>query len=640
MAGRLPGQAAVLGGWRIRCCGGLKYEPHPLENEMSTLGSRLLPGTPSQGGSRQRTNPPPPQNKAANRRRRRQPKNKAPTQNKAPRRAKPRMPGVNPWFLLGEFKVSSSQAPGPLEEILLHPTEFPTSPYATQTAHHTHRREKHWQLEIQVTTATNTGFRAAAILLPDPQMVTRNIPPGLIWSAVLNGTGAMMSSTGTGHTRAKLRVPQTTGLLSNAPPPGPNWTGFAAGSLIIYLLDPPIGLTGTSEVNITILARVDMDLVGPMAGFSAWAAQVDPKPGPPGPGGSWVINVSDPEQSMAVNDHVGSAWLAGGYYWRLDNTRPSWAKGELWVGGVYKASHAAKDWQDNYAQRKTPIYFVIWREPGSETTQVVGFENLRDAKNQADGHTGSVPPQAECCLYYHDGGTAKWPEKWEGIVAGTQLAFTLEYKGENAWLLWKANNSQSMRPRILGEGQGLQNSRLWSPGQIGGTGPWWPNHPPTTLATSTQPQLSLQPDIAALQQECNQLRTLCRQLSGLSVHSPLPPGTPVDPPTPPSSPLRSGSSTPSWTQWWDALATLRGRPKTPPSSSKTSGITSPDAPRCRGCKNLDCDDCFEDMPPLEGEEGDPELMALGAAPPPTPSSVTSQDMLQAFRDLFAQVSDV
>lgn len=562
------------------------------------------------------------------------------------------------WFLLGEFHITASSQPGPATTLLLHPTEFPGTPYHTACSHHTHRRELSWQLDIQVTTASNTGFRGAVMLCPDPRMDPNTMTSSLVWSAVLSGYGAMMTSTGTGRQKATLRAPQTTNELSNAPPPrgSTSWVGFALGTLVVYVLEPPIGLTADSRVTITVLARPNLQLLYPMSGFLAWADNGG-NPGPEPVGAGWSCTIDNPgTDTIATNSHTASASLAGGKYWRLDNTRPTWCKGPLWVFAIYAADHQATGWQDNDSQPHDPRYFVVWREGGSSTTQVIGFQHWDDARNQCDGYYTSVPHGAELCIRY-TGADPHWDERWEGLSQGSTITFSLLYKNSQAYMIWDVNspnNNNSLRPRGLPPVPALgpppQATRAVP---TGATVPLPPN-PAATLPTG------LTATLAGFRAQLQELTQALQRLSANSQQQTPPSmpssssqeGTPVDPPSPPLttsglasalsqpclrqpstafSPIMRPSPAPStgWPVWYPEPLRPQTAPPPPASSwspfwpvptgatpQPTGAARLPstwESPACPGCDDPMCEDCFEDVE---------EDVAV-----PIPSTINSVDSL-------------
>lgn len=574
----------------------------------------------------------------------RKPKGQTRSKQTRPRRVKPR--GLNlPWFLLGEFAVTADTPPGPLETLLLHPTEFPETPYATACSHHTHRTEHYWEFQTQVTTAANTGLRAALVLLPDPRLDPNQLTSNLAWSAILAKQGAMMTSTGQGVTTSRLHAPPTTTLLSNAAPPQGtgSWVGFAMGSVCIYLLDSPIGLTSNSKVTITVLARPHLTVHYPLTGFVAWTtSHVQPTP----QGVGWSMTIEDPATNeINTNSHTASASLAGGCYWRLDNTRPSWCKGPLWCFAIYTCDHQGVDWQDNDSQSHEPHFYVIWRETGSTTTQVVGFAQFRDARNQVDGYYLQVPHAAELCISYQSA-TVHYDQRWAGLTAGSLVSFTLVYKHPSSYQIWSEGSASNTRPRAVDPELMRARQPPGNTRQLPGAAPQWPppptEHAPTggTEGSQLSPLATTVHGLAGLVRGlAQQLTHLTQELQELKASSPLltPPsrqslqslGTPVD-----GTPLSFGTSSlsvasaPPGVQSWsttqpqthstsnrfESHSTPRQRPSSalPASSTLWSPFLDPaeettpqatgcrrlpsewELPACPGCTNPECDDCFED----------------------------------------------
>lgn len=562
---------------------------------------------------------------------------------------------------MSEFSINANMPPGPIGKILLHPTNFPATPYASGCQNFTHRIERQWEIDIEVTTAANTGFRAAVVMLADPQLIDNPLPSGMIWSAVLSGQGAMMTSTGTGKSRRRLRLPTSVVRLSNAamPPFSTSVVGFSSGYITVHLLDPPIGITGDSSVRVTVLARVDMTVSGPMSGFMLWSSTHE-APGPdPTPSATFTITVKVVQAQMPLNDHVASAWLAGGYYLKFPNspTQMNNAKwdGECWAMSVYTCSHQGVNWQDNYASSTEPSYYVVWREPGSDVTQLVGFVSYEDAKNQADGHTGMIGGQKELCIMYHNGTPPNWNTRFEGISDNTVMSFNLVHKGGNAWPIWKTTPaSRRIATPELGPGGAVAGRSIGPPGQLfspvatTATQPSLSTQVPTLLSSLTQQLEHCQRAIQTLQTQSQILRAQYRP----SLAS-LPEGSSVDPPncTPMWEP-DSTTSTPCWVNWWNnlpppmpnstqSMANLRtsgftsstsqmvrsaSAPLLPTSVARSPGPPNPSAshslamtapgmrrptgspnllnepvsPACPGCENPSCNDCFTDDEEDEG----------------------------------------
>lgn len=334
------------------------------------------------------------------------------------------------WWLMGQFQVSSTTPSGPLELMVLHPTTFPGTPYAAMCMHHTHRIEHRWELNIEITTATTTGARVAVFALPDPDWNPGTIPPEMVWGSCLNGMGTLATVTGTGQHRSRFVMTTSTRRLSNAVPPTSNYLGYAAAVIVVYLLEKPIALTSTGALTITVMARVSMQVVNPIPGFLAFATAPMPGPGPePHPTtAAWSIQIANSKATTNIpstwyNSHTGSAWLAGGIYLKLPDTRPT--SGDYIVSGnprgftVYTLTVNATNWHNNRGTTRTPKYFTTWYEPLSSVCQIVGFEQLENAINQAKGETGLIPSGVESCLIYS--GT---PKSWSTY-------FTLNVTGAN-----------------------------------------------------------------------------------------------------------------------------------------------------------------------------------------------------------------
>lgn len=343
-------------------------------------------------------------------------------------RPRPRpSPASQEWWMLGEFTATQDTEPGVLETVMLHPTTFPNTPYSAACAHFTHRREVVWEFDVHITTASTTGVRAAVGVIPDPNWDPRAVSRSMLWGMVGNGMAKMVAGTGTHSRDSRLRVRGATDRLSNAQPSQGNWLGYSCGMFTCMLLDPIQGVTGNFHVTIVVLARVQLQCTTPVPGFLAWASNfVEPKIG------KYWIRVKQADQSMPLNSHTASAWLAGGKYLRLAQDVVSAVMADKWVMfGVYTVSHHGIQWENNDQVKHDPRYYVLWHEPGSGVAQMIGFEDLANAQSQAAGSTGMVPHGAELCVSYN--GNAKWNERFESVANGTSLLFTLIWRSGNAY---------------------------------------------------------------------------------------------------------------------------------------------------------------------------------------------------------------
>lgn len=586
------------------------------------------------------------------RRRRKVKPSPAPQAPRPARRRKVKTPRSNsPWWLLGEFTVTANTPPGTVERLLLHPEMFPDTPYYSQCAHHTHRRERRWELQIRVTTASNTGFRAAVLILADPYSTTQNLPSSLIWSTVMQKRGAIATSTGTGTTTARLQVPNTTGLLSNASPPPGSVVGFATGTVVVHLLDPPIGIAGDNRVSITVLARVELSVFGPMSGFMSWSSQPTPGPGPgPSPAEVAFTVTVPPANNILLNNHMGSAWLAGGMYWRFPDAPGSDWAGEVKCYAIYQPTeHEPYDWEDNNQTKKYPQYIVTWEEPGSAVMQFVGFEDFEQALHQASGHTGIIPGGAECCISYRDT-TVTWQSRWRGLTgSSTAISFTLVRTTDITKDWWKASGRALLAPPPapaaaprLPESRGLSGPTR--PATTWATQLSWPNRAGTSA-------LGLTEEINALRSTVQELRAALATPSEFSSrYSPasrleppsplsntsrattpsrasLPLGSSVDYPPPLTSSgafaPRSSSCPPQLTQWlspsgsYAAPSPLLAGTTLPPTGCRPLPSTWA-LQECPGCEDPNCSDCFED-------DDDGELTEVVSVP----SEIGSIDSLVA-----------
>nr|WOK58449.1 MAG: hypothetical protein [Wenzhou shrew ribovirus 1] len=490
---------------------------------------------------------PAPQQPTQQRRRRRKIKAAPPppTTRRRRRFSRRSTPPRSTWFHLGDFYVRSTDQPGLLETVMLHPAAFPDTPYYASCANHASRDEVVVDLEVYCTSASMTGLRCAVIFIPCFQSMPTDIPSSVVWTSVKQGQAAMVNSVGTGHTRARFRL--NARGLSNQWPTTHSWVGFSAGSVGVYLLEPPIGLTADVTVTMSVLASVTLTAKQPMTGYMLWAAN----PGESTEGREeWSLTCTS-QNAMPLNTHNASAWLAGGQYLRLRPNGPRGLRGSVWVYGVYVSNHHPYNWMNNDSVRYDPGYLCIWHEPGSSVIQVVGFVDLTIAKNQADGNTSQVPHGAECCILYHNG-NINYGEKFQGLVnADQEIRFTLVYRGKNSYHLQFGDATF----RLGGEDQVAplrRNCRIRDPAPRGPSSPrgqttsehgyeqrlaalegnlrslslLLPQASPSSKPLPQPSAASTQPLVGSSQ--------ACQNCSQLSVPSPQP-SVPLPPPPPPSN---------------------------------------------------------------------------------------------------------
>nr|QUS52806.1 hypothetical protein 3 [Mute swan feces associated tombus-like virus 6] len=362
----------------------------------------------------------------------------------APRPRPRRQPATNntprqfwtEWFVAWSGEVSTTSRQGTLDAITLHPQALPTTPYATALAHHTHRREAAWEIKVHCTSATNTGTRLGCFVLPDPTIID-GITPEMVWAAITNGLGAEINSVGITTRSRAMRVKTATNILSNAlPGPGESHLGYASGTLILYLLDAPIGLTDSDKVRVVTLLRCLLTPHNAVPGFGLWESQVlsAPKhhPGPPDwtmtvtfafsnqnndpPMSSFQGTTSDNYASWSVK-HVGNLPLAGGYYFvfaGVGGTAPTISapinggseksnvtiRGNPCSGRVYVSNSDFPLWQNNRGMGFSPKYFATIKGFFTHHVYMVGFVTQAQAANQADGAFTLIPGGAELCVRY------------------------------------------------------------------------------------------------------------------------------------------------------------------------------------------------------------------------------------------------
>lgn len=519
-----------------------------------------------------------------------------------PRTAKQtRQPGL--WWLMGQFQVGATSPPGSIELLVLHPSNFPNTPYSAACMHHTHRMERRWDLKIEVTTATTTGARVAVFALPDPDWNPRTISQEMVWGSCLNGMGTLATVTGTGQTVSQFTLRTATNRLSNAHPDGRNYLGYAAAVLVVYLLEPPIALTGTVGLKVSVLARVDLEVYNPIPGFLAFTADVNPGPGPgPQPTTSaWALTIPQSKVATAVetiwyNSHTASAWLAGGIYMRFPATKPTDSTKVNITGvpksfAVYTASTQAENWHDNSGNIKTPKYFTTWYEPGSAVCQIVGFETFENAANQARGETGLVPHGAECCLIYS--GTPKaWSDYWEiPSNAASTINFVEVMTTPSSKPVYAAAVAE-VAGEVRGPHQNLPS--WWGPPPPGGNELM--TLQPSASAPTQRCQTSFDPFVVSSGPECLVFGADSTRLSTSSTASlhlgygPRPPPSP-----PPLEDDRCDALTEaSIASIASQLEEIRARLQAVEMYAEPSGESFEIVRSCSGCDDPDCDFCFED----------------------------------------------
>lgn len=337
------------------------------------------------------------------------------------------------WFPLISGTLQSTQPQGTLDVVWLHPQNFPNTPYSSACENFSNRRESYWEFRVEITTATTTGVRIAAVTITDPTF-NGELDPPMVWSMLANGNGAMVTTQGSGR-RHTLRPPRATLTLSNGPLPEGSKLGFSLGAFCLYCLDPPFGIT-TGSLNYTVLARVSVTGHGAAPGFLNWAATpVDPynptPPPHPTPGQTidWqmIITPGGSDRNGFPHQwtipHSGGAWLAGGVYLGFPNpggAPPTYnnkvppsdeGQGQAYlatptptgpgplIGAVYTSTTQFGTWQASYGLHAQPTYFAVFWHP-SGFVYLIGFQDFEDAKNQAIGNTGAVRRNSELAPRY------------------------------------------------------------------------------------------------------------------------------------------------------------------------------------------------------------------------------------------------
>lgn len=337
------------------------------------------------------------------------------------------------WYPVTEGTINGDTTPGALEELWLHPSNFPNTPFGASCSNHTHRTEHGWDIRIYITTAATTGARFAVVALSDPSY-TGGMTAQTAWALVCNGAGSLMDTSGRGST-ARITVRGSTTRLSNTlPPDGSSWLGFASACLCIYLLQPPVGITSSTQLTYTVMARTSWTPHNPLPGYLNMGTMnpINPAPPPqptPGQAVDWLLNIQNAASSPVTLDqqplpaalvlsHTGDSWLAGGYYMQFpspgaqspttnDNTSGlnlqiqfRGTANRLTTGRVYTCGNMVTNWCTNWATLGNPVYFVIYRGVVSGTYCLIGFASYEPARRMADGDTGAVPSGTQLALNY------------------------------------------------------------------------------------------------------------------------------------------------------------------------------------------------------------------------------------------------
>lgn len=352
-----------------------------------------------------------------------------PRPRRAPRSKNP-APAWTEWFVGWTGTIGPSHREGVLDAVTLHPQTLPSTPYSAVLAHCTHRRELAWEMRAHCTSATTTGVRFGFMVLPDPSPA-EGMTSEMMWSAIENRMGVMISSAGLGSRQQTFRVQSATPLLSNAlPAASESHLGYASGTMIIYLLDAPMGLQDGNTVQAVFLLRCLLQPINPVPGFalmeSDYLQHPRHQPGPP----DWQMTISyasnynqefmDGSGSTGTAAwaiyHTGNIPLAGGWYFKFagaggsapvfgtnveSKTNKVTIKGQPRYGYVYMCGQDFPPWRTNRNLQITPRFFAVTRGWISGTVYMIGFVTQTQAANQVDGKFTLIPPNAELCIRYN-----------------------------------------------------------------------------------------------------------------------------------------------------------------------------------------------------------------------------------------------
>lgn len=312
-----------------------------------------------------------------------------------------------------------------------------------------------------MTSAAMTGARVAVLALPDPNH-DRHLTAPLVWSAVGNRRGVMIDSTGNMSKQAAFRVISSTLTLSNANPnPNDSLLGFAGATLVVWLLQPPLGLSEEAMLSCTVMCRCLLECVNPIAGFGLMQQDLAQNPDHPSGPPAWTLTrvtrtAAFPDSHQLTSSaeawgisHVGNIPLAGGIYfmfWNAGGKSPTYSSGstiastgtsagvtitgEPLVRCVYQASYQFPPWENNRRERIAPRYFAIISGFATGHVLMVGFYSLSQACNQVLNRWMLIPGGSELCVRYRN--PATWGDWFPGPPESqVKVAFWEAYRGPN-----------------------------------------------------------------------------------------------------------------------------------------------------------------------------------------------------------------
>lgn len=232
-----------------------------------------------------------------------------------------------------------------------------------------------------ITAATVTGVRVAAIPVDDPSPQP-TMTETIAYQQVANGRAALAAVTGTTDVRTRVPMVGSTVRLSNASPMAlSSLIGFSTGSIFLYLLDAPVGVSTSTCVTVTLLARIILRESGPFTGFMNYEG--------PGVGAStFDLVVTDSTQVVQFETHVpGSGYLDGNTYLAVMSVGKSpsgmsWTSGFPPTGQIYTALPEAKTgdgWKNVDGVKAPPIYFTV-APLAAGSLVMVGWLDLRQAR--------------------------------------------------------------------------------------------------------------------------------------------------------------------------------------------------------------------------------------------------------------------
>lgn len=296
------------------------------------------------------------------------------------RRAQPVRAEDKEWFVLYTKDVRATDSTGVLFSSILHPVLFPATPYYARCVNFTHRVERRWEFEIMITAALTTGIRVAAVPIDDPSP-TPNMSAEIAYQQVANGRAALAAVSGTVDTKARIPMVSSTARLSNSSPMAlSSLVGFSSGTIFLFLLDTPMGVSDAAVVKVTLLGRVSLSEQGPFTGFMSYESQSHDKR-------TVSMAITDITATVQFETHVGgSGYLDGNTYMAVmsegkDPTGVTFSVPKLGFQQIYTSLPGTKaaGWRNVDEVAGFPVYFTV-AVLSQGNAVLVGWMDLQQAR--------------------------------------------------------------------------------------------------------------------------------------------------------------------------------------------------------------------------------------------------------------------